>query len=200
MGGVYLDTDVELIKPLTGLPETFVGFETGARYVASGLIRGAKKGDIICREILQSYDNDVFILSNGSLNLKTVCARETEILIKHGLIQKNQIQLVADTYVFPTDYFCPLDNSTGELVMTDNTYSIHHYLGSWLDECMKQELLTIRKMKAEALKICEQSKIIPRPVAMGLMSLKYRGMLTTLVEVMGYAINRIDKSSNRNSR
>lgn len=122
-----MDTDVELIKPLIDLPENFVGFETGARYVASGLIRGAKRGDQICREMIQSYDSDVFVLSNGSINLKTVCVRETEILIRHGLIQKNQLQLVDGTYVFPTDYFCPLDNSTGELKITNNTYSIHHY-------------------------------------------------------------------------
>lgn len=191
IGGCYLDTDVELIKPLIDLPENFVGFETGARYVASGLIRGAKKGDQICREMIQSYDSDVFVLSNGSINLKTVCVRETEILIRHGLIQKNQLQLVDGTYVFPTDYFCPLDNSTGELKITNNTYSIHHYSGTWLDEDMRQDLLNIREMKREALKLCQKSVLIPRPLAMGLMSLKYQGFLTTFQEVLKYISSRI---------
>lgn len=129
-GGIYLDTDVEILKPLDGLPDTFVGFER-ATMVASGLIRGAGKGDRICREMLDSYETDSFTDENGKPNLYTVCDRETEILKKHGLILNDEKQTVCGTTVFPTEYFNPKGGDYGKEIITDNTYTIHHYLASW---------------------------------------------------------------------
>ena len=142
-GGVYLDTDVELIKGLDDLPDSFVGFES-KETVASGLIRGACKGDEICRLMLESYHNDKFIKDDGQLNLTTVCVRETEILKKFGLVPDGSLQTVCDTTVYPTEYFCPIDVSTNELHITDKTYSIHHYAGSWLSKKDKFKML-VRK-------------------------------------------------------
>ena len=62
-GGIYLDTDVELIKSIDNLPDTFVGFENQTT-CNSGLIRGALPNDEICRLMLESYYNDKFIKEN----------------------------------------------------------------------------------------------------------------------------------------
>lgn len=132
-GGIYLDTDVELLKGLDGIEETFIGFET-SRYCASGLIRGAKKGDLICKQMLASYHSDHFLLSDGSLNQFTVCERETEILVEYGLILNNKLQIVAGTTVYPSEYFNPTDKSTGKVTITPNTVSIHHYAASWISK------------------------------------------------------------------
>ena len=67
-GGIYLDTDVELLKPLDILSEDFVGFENQNR-VNSGLIRGAVSKDLICKLMLDSYANDHFLKQDGSYNL-----------------------------------------------------------------------------------------------------------------------------------
>ncbi len=125
-GGVYLDTDVELLKPISDLPDTFVGFEHFG-FVASGLIRGANKGDKICKLMLESYNKDQFILPPT-----TVCIRETEILKNFGLIPNNKKQFIANTQVYPTEYFCPLNYVTKRMKITKNTYSIHWYGASWL--------------------------------------------------------------------
>lgn len=129
-GGIYVDTDVEIIKPLTDLPLNFVGFERSAS-VNSGLIRGAERGDAVCKEVLDSYEGDVFILPDGKYNMLTVCDRETEILVRHGLILDNVKQTVGGTTVFPTEYFNPKGGDYGEEKITPNTYTVHHYLASW---------------------------------------------------------------------
>ena len=129
-GGIYMDTDVETLKPLDGLPADFVGFESETT-VNSGLIRGAAKGDMICREMLDSYEKDSFILENGEYNPCTVCERETAVLQKHGLVVNGELQVVADTTVFPTEYFNPKGGNYGKDKITENTYTVHHYVASW---------------------------------------------------------------------
>ena len=129
-GGIYLDTDVELIKPLDDLPDTFVGFENQST-CNSGLIRGADKGDEICRRMLESYNCDRFLLEDGRYNTKTVCIRETELLKEYGLVLNNKMQQIAGIRIYPSEYFSPKDYLTEELKITENTISIHHYDASW---------------------------------------------------------------------
>lgn len=131
-GGIYLDTDVELVKKLDDLPDCFVGFEDDMN-CNSGLVRGAIMGDAICKEMLESYHSDIFMKSDGSLNLHTVCERETKILQKYGLATIDTIQIVRGTTVYPKDYFNPYNRSNGKIECTKNTYSIHHYASSWVD-------------------------------------------------------------------
>ncbi len=129
-GGIYLDTDVELIKPLDELPDNFVGFEK-VGVVNSGLIRGAEKGNSICKEMYDSYLVDSFVKKDGTLNLCTVCERESSLLKKYGLKDVNEIQVLEGTTVYPTRFFCPIDIETGRLNLTKDTYSIHRYAASW---------------------------------------------------------------------
>lgn len=132
-GGVYLDTDVEIIKSIAELPDAFVGFESKSS-VNSGLIRGADIGDEICSLMLERYNNDFFVLEDGELNLKTVCERETALLVEKGLILNGERQVVSGTTVFPVEYFCPKDYITEKLTITENTHCIHHYASSWYSE------------------------------------------------------------------
>lgn len=131
-GGIYLDTDVELLKDLSSIKETFIGFET-EKHCASGLIRGAKKGDPICKQMLDSYHSDHFILDDGIMNLFTVCERETAILVEHGLVLNNRLQTVAETTVYPSEFFNPTNKDTGKVTVTPNTISLHHYAASWVN-------------------------------------------------------------------
>ena len=148
-GGIYLDTDVEIIKSINDLPNTFVGFESKTS-VASGLIRGACKGDKICKMMLDSYEKDKFILEGGKLNTNTVCVRETNILKSLGLVLNNSKQQIGETTIFPSEYFCPQDMVTGKITISNNTYSIHRYQGSWLSKKEKFKLF-IRKILGNKL-------------------------------------------------
>lgn len=137
-GGIYLDTDVELIKCLDSILEKgpFMGlekdFETnGSCMVATGLGIGIYKGHLIYKEVLDYYKNINFINEDGSLNLVTVVEHVTSILKKHGLIDKPGIQNIGGINIYPKEYFCPKDVDTHELKITQNTISIHHYDSSW---------------------------------------------------------------------
>lgn len=125
-GGIYLDTDVELIKSLNPLLDNglFLGMETGGR-VATGLGIGAEKGHKILKENLNLYENIPF-----SSDI-TCVTYTTNLLKKYGLKKANVIQNIEGALILPTEYLAPLNYGTNRLRITPNTYAIHHYDSSW---------------------------------------------------------------------
>lgn len=140
-GGFYLDTDVEIIKPFDELLEKkgIMGFES-AEFVAGGLIIAGEKENSIFKEMCSLYEKLSFYKEDGSLNLVPSPFYNTEVLKQHGLdvSKSNEIQNVGGITVYPPDYFCPKNYETGFLNITENTYTIHHYDGSWLSETAKE--------------------------------------------------------------
>ena len=134
-GGIYLDTDVEIIKNIDIFLSNrmFAGFESKTS-IAPGLILGSESGNILFKEILQTYEKESFYLPNGKLNMKTVVKRMTDILVYKGLKLDGGKQTVQEMTIYPVEYFCPIDRDTCRLRITPNTYSIHHYTGSWLSK------------------------------------------------------------------
>ena len=140
-GGVYFDTDVEVIKDLRPIIEkgAFIGIEKGTRpLLAAGLGIASPAASDIYREILDSYKSEQFLKEDGSLNLKTVVERVSEIFAKYGFVEEDCFQNIADTTIYPSDFFCPKDFISGELKITENTHMIHHYDGSWLTDDEKE--------------------------------------------------------------
>ena len=131
-GGIYLDTDVELIRPLDALlgDEGFIGFET-KDYVATGLGFGACKQHPIIGEMLDMYKNLEFISADGTFNMVPCPKYNTKVLENHGLKKNNTLQIIDGIKVYPKEYFCPKDYYSGKIQLTENTYSIHHYTASW---------------------------------------------------------------------
>jgi mannosyltransferase OCH1-like enzyme len=146
-GGIYLDTDVELLKPLDDLlvdNRCFGGFEN-ERFVNPGSIFAGEKGCCIAKEIMNFYSTYNFIQNDGKLNLTPSPKILTEILLKHGFVQNGTYQILTEGIftAYPIDYFCPLSFKTGQLKITENTYSIHHYDGTWLSK-IEKKYITIR--------------------------------------------------------
>ena len=54
-----------------------------------------------------------------------------------GLIPNGKLQTVAGAVILPADYLNPYDNATGQLTVTPNTISIHHYAKSWISPLMR---------------------------------------------------------------
>lgn len=148
-GGLYFDTDVEIIKPLDDIIARgpFMGRETGSYLekilssssagwaVNPGLGIGAPAGLQIYKELLDNYDKLSFIKADGSLNDKTIVRYTSEILVRHGLNGNNtESQRVGDIWIYPADVFCPMDHTKGnKLTITPRTVSIHHYDCSWIN-------------------------------------------------------------------
>lgn len=139
-GGLYFDTDVEIIKPMEELVAKgpFLGCEIDAEKnkaiaVAPGLGMGSVPGLNIYQELLNYYKTIHFRTEKGDFNQTTIVHYTTNILKKYGLEEVPGIQQIAGIYIYPKCYFNPLEDTTGRLNITKDTYSIHWYSKTWLD-------------------------------------------------------------------
>lgn len=134
-GGIYLDTDVELLKPLDELLflPAYVGFEDN-NYVNFGAGFGASKNFKLLKEMYEAYENVDFITNNGELNLTPSPIYQTEILKKHGLVRNGKMQIVSDMTILPMNYLTAQSGNSGRKYITKSTLSIHKFAASWLDE------------------------------------------------------------------
>ena len=134
-GGVYLDTDVELLKPLDKLLENgaYMGFED-EQSIATGLgFAGEKWHEFIGENMRYYEDLDEFS------QLRPCPKITTELLIVHGLKGNDgTVQEVAGMKLYPTEYLCPKSERSGLTQKTKNTYSIHHFDASWFEKDWKK--------------------------------------------------------------
>lgn len=141
-GGLYFDTDVEVIRPMDDIIATgpFMGFEIdpspnrpyGA--VAPGLCLGAEKEMALYNSILDYYSQLSFRMPDGTYNMTDAVVNiTTRELVKAGLGDNVGIQKVSYITVYPSDYFNPFDDATGRLNKTHNTRTIHWYSKTWLN-------------------------------------------------------------------
>lgn len=128
-GGVYFDTDVEVIRNLNPLleNEAFFGFET-PEFVASGLGFGSVAHGTAIEAMLREYD----ILLDGTKGVIGCPRLNTAALEKLGLVRDGSMQTVAGAKILPIEYLNPYESNTGRLNKTRNTYSIHWYSASWM--------------------------------------------------------------------
>ncbi len=140
-GGLYFDTDVEVIRPMghilaqgpfmaieksiaTEKPDS--GVQLG---VAPGLGLGAEKGSEILKMLIDIYDKLDFNPEKDG----TIVSITTRLLIEHGLQNRNEVQKIGEFTIYPDEYFCPMDHTTGLTTITERTVAIHHYTASWID-------------------------------------------------------------------
>ena len=132
-GGVYFDTDVEVLRDITPLlnDEGFIGFEN-AQFVNSGQAMAMVAHQPIVQVMIEEYKKLHFVKPDGSIAPVGCPHLNTDVLERFGLECNGQEQVVAGIHVYPADWFNPLDSTTGKLNKTPNTYSIHWYSMSWL--------------------------------------------------------------------
>ena len=157
-GGIYFDTDVEVIRPMDDIIKKgpFMGCETDysekkatAIAVAPGLGlgvnpghgRGVNPGRGRFKEILEYYAGLHFIKENGQYNLNTVVNYITSILYEHGLKNVKEVQECAGVWVYPKEYFCPIHGAN--INFTSNTRTVHHYMASWKKLSLRKKIVSI---------------------------------------------------------
>ena len=176
VGGIYMDTDVEVLKPLDEFLslEAFSGFETETA-IPTGIM-AAEKGQPLFAELLHDYDNVHFLREDGTPDCTTNVIRITNLCLKYGLKLNNQKQTVRGFTLFPCDYFCPKNPATKELRITDHTVTIHHFDGSWLSD---EERLQVKLRD-------KYSKRMPKTAARFLAKFvsvkRYRGFKAAMAE------------------
>lgn len=139
-GGIYLDTDVEAVKSLDDLRynEAFCGMEYPGR-IAFGLGFGAAKHNEIIRSLMTYYEARHFIRPDGSYDNIPSPEIQSQMLYDRGVKCTAAFQCFNGLSVYPVDVLSPQNPYTGELRLTDNTYSIHQFAGSWVSEDNKSE-------------------------------------------------------------
>lgn len=132
-GGIYMDTDVEVIRPLDNLlaNKAFIGFE-GTQWIGTNLM-GTEPQNAFLQAFLEDYNHRNFTNPDGTLNQTTNVEEITSrFLTQHNLERNGKQQQVGDFTVYPTDYFSPYDYINGKVRRTANTYSIHWFSQSWI--------------------------------------------------------------------
>lgn len=168
-GGLYFDTDVEVIRPMDDIIERgpFMGCENEVKDngatasvivsglglgVNPGLGLGVAPGLGLYKDMLELYASLHFVDHTGNYNLKTVVEYTTEVLCRYGLKNVSEIQHVGGVNVYPVEYFCPISVKDGKLRITPNTRTIHHYAQSWQSPVRKYGRKIVLLLGGEKLK------------------------------------------------
>ena len=133
-GGIYLDTDVELVQNLDDLlyQKGFAGFQN-AEQVNFGQGFGAVKGLSIIKEMLDMYRDMQFINEDGSLNMTVSPEYQTSVLENYHLQKNGEYQTVDDLTIYPEKLLCGKSMITKRILLKPYTRAIHHFDGSWAD-------------------------------------------------------------------
>lgn len=158
-GGIYMDTDVEVVGNFDKFlhHHAFSGFETDGN-VPTGMM-AAEKGSIWAKDLLDQYQNRIFVLPDGSFDMTTNTTVITNYMLDKGLVLNNQYQdFPGLCTMYPADYFCPKDHRTGKIRCTKNTVCIHHFAGSWLEHSFSKDLR--HNLKTFLVKIIGEKPIV----------------------------------------
>ena len=167
LGGVYLEGGLRTNS-------SFLGWESETK-IGTALMASVKEHAFFV-ELLNDYDGESFLKSDGSWNTTTNVTRITTALEKYGLVSGNSLQIVRDVTVYPTEFFCPKDFVSGQIWITENTYAIHHYEASWWTQEQKYaagRLPHLKKIFPE-----RQAKYMAKAVAI----LHFRGVRGLFLE------------------
>lgn len=146
-GGIYLDTDVEVIKPVDALLkyDAYFGFED-YKFINTGVGFGAVKNHDLLHRMMQDYNSIVFIKEDKTYDITPCPQRNSHIFKEYGFNLDGTTQIIKNNAVFSSEYFCPRKWNDKKIILTQNTYSIHHFTASWkTKKDRKQEKLRQRR-------------------------------------------------------
>lgn len=130
-GGIYLDTDVELLKTLDSLliNKCYVGVQQQDLVINTGLGFGAEKGNIAVLKMLEQYNNLMF---GKEIANKIACPwLNTKAINALGEYNLENITYLKDVTIYPPTYFDPIAPGDTINLLSDDTFSVHHYSASW---------------------------------------------------------------------
>lgn len=155
-GGLYFDTDVQLLKPIDDIVEKgpFMGIEAPEtvkterflHYVNVGLGFGSAPGSEVLGRLLELYRSARFVNPDGRLNTIPIGVYTTSLLEEYGYRDADELQQVGGFTVYPSEVFCPMNFHTGKTVLTDHTRSIHLYDATWLTPEIKLSKIYRRRL------------------------------------------------------
>lgn len=127
-GGIYFDTDVEVLKPLDDLlhNEFFMGMDDVAN-INTGSGFGAVKGNGLIKELRDDYEGQVYVDDSGRIVGRVCGVYETAVMVRHGYRPENKCQPIEGGCVFPREILCPISWIGMSDAYTDRTLTVHKY-------------------------------------------------------------------------
>jgi len=155
-GGIYMDTDVTLLKGLDELlfQEAFVSVEKWGNINTGGGC-GAVQHHPMIRKMLEYRSGFHFSLADGSLNTETNGLYETVPFVEAGMRIDNTAQRVNKVTVYPSGVFHPYDYVSCQNELQEYTYGIHQFYGGWME---KDDLQNRKNTQETYEKILEMIK------------------------------------------
>jgi len=139
-GGIYLDVDVEILKPIDKFLDCgmFIGFESNSE-INAGQGFGAEKNFYLAKKMLDTYAGIPFANPDGTYNITPSPVYTSKIMEGEGFALNNTRQSIKNIELYPSEYFCPKDWRSGEMDITENTHTIHHFMASWWNDEKRKE-------------------------------------------------------------
>ena len=136
-GGIYLDSDVEVLKSFDDLldrPYFFGKEHTPDRIDSSHIIEaatfGAEAHHPLIKKCLDYYAGKNFIMANGAFDTTVLPHIMASVLNQEGALRD----------LLPMHYFSPKNTRTQMVEATDETYSVHHFNGSWYSVAQRKHV------------------------------------------------------------
>ena len=133
-GGLYLDTDVEILKPFPEMVDGsgFMGFER--RHFIGTAVIAAEKNNQVIKKLLEYYEQHEFLMKDGSMDNIANVSVLTDVLREYDLQLGGERQTVAGFEIFNREFFYPKKLDEDKFRITDETCAIHRCSNSWMSE------------------------------------------------------------------
>lgn len=130
-GGIYLDTDVELLKKPDFLLENqcYIGIQQPESLCNTGLGFGAEKSSPVVKKMLECYDAIEF--SDQAKNTFACPWLNDRVIRSFGEVSNEDVTYLKEVTVYPPRFFDPLSTGNTKNLFCDDTVSIHLYAATW---------------------------------------------------------------------
>lgn len=144
-GGIYLDTDVELLQSLDPLlyQDGFCGFDI-YRFINTGLGLGAVKGNPVIKALMEEYNGRFFYKPDGTPNLTTCILYQYQTFHRLGVSFNGKLTQLPHMTIYPAAVLGSYDPFSGVGAPACGAVSLHHYDSAWHTD-------TLRKAKQDRI-------------------------------------------------
>lgn len=131
-GGIYFDTDVEVLKKFDGdLLQNGYFAQENKNILNTGLGFAVHPRNKVVKIMMDDYEDLHFINEDGTMDLKTCVIRNTEALEKKGYKLSGNNPVIDGIKLYNRDFFCGFDLDNNHYIISEKTYTVHHYSGTW---------------------------------------------------------------------
>ena len=166
-GGIYFDTDVEVLRPFDSLLErrNFFGYENGSRRIEAAVM-GCEAGCEPIKAALEFYRNAHFEYREAGI--------DDMVLPK---ILADAFAPFHEIEILPESAFSPKSYIDGKIRATGNTYCIHHFNSDWRPESIRKGIRRRQKLFATFPRAIAKALSIPLSLWTNLTTLGVRGTI-----------------------